>query len=88
MSHQRRATAAQREDALDQLAVDLANAGEHGEEDQHRHQDEGQRDPGRDADVQADHEQRAPGSRPDGVEHAHHRLQQLGNEGHQGGGNA
>ena len=81
MAHQRQAIAAQGDDALDQLAVDLADAGVHGEEDQHRHQDEAERDLRGDADAEPDHEQRRQDHARDGVEHAHHRLQQLGNEG-------
>ena len=47
-----------------------------------------ERDLRRDADAQPDHEQRRQDHARDGVEHAHHRLQQLGNEGNQRGGNA
>ena len=44
----------------------------------HRHQDEGQRHLGGEVDAEPDHEQRRQHHARNGVEHSHHRLEQLG----------
>lgn len=88
MPHQRPAVAAQCDDALDQLAIDLPDSGEHGEEDQHGHENEGQCDLRSEPDAEPDHEQWREDHARDGVQHAHDRLQQLGDERNQRGDDA
>ena len=78
--HQRPAAATERHDALDELAVHLPDSGEHGEEDQHRHENEGQRNLGGQPDAEPDHEKRREDHARDGVEERHHRLEQLRDE--------
>src|SRR5207244_4312616 len=71
---------AKRDDPLDQLAIHVADASEYGEEDQHRHQYEGERYLRREPDPEPDNEQRRKNDARDGVEHRHYRRQQFGNQ--------
>ena len=85
---QRAAAAAQGHDALDQPAVDLADAGKDGEEDQHRHQDEGERHFRGEADAEPDDEERRQHDPRHRIEQDHHRLEQFGDDRHQRRGDA
>src|SRR6266568_457922 len=84
MSHKRPAVAAQRDDSLDEPAVYLSDSGEHGEEAQHGHENEGQRDLGGQPDAEPDHEERGEDHARDGVEQSHHRLEQFRDEANEG----
>ena len=84
MTHERSAIAAERDDPLDEPGIHLPDAREDGKEDQHRHENERERHLGRESDAEPDHEQRREDHARDGVEHGHHRLEQLRDEANAG----